>query len=70
MPVGLQLSLIWRILFIVISVKFSYEMLGANLLCNDGGSGFVYEKKDRPLQPDVHSVFSSTSAATFIFAEK
>lgn len=49
---------------------FSYEMLGASLLYNDGGIGFVYETKDRPLQPDVHSAVSSASAATFIFAEK
>jgi hypothetical protein len=57
-------------LFIVISVKFSYEMVGASLLYNDGSIGFVYETKDRPLQIDVYSVVLSARAATPIFAEK
>jgi len=56
-------------LFIVISVKFSYEMVGASLLY-DGRIGFVYETKDRFLHTDVYSIASSASAATFIFAEK
>jgi hypothetical protein len=47
-PVGLQLLLIWRTLFIVISVKFSHKMVEASLLYNNGGSGFVYEKKTDP----------------------
>jgi len=69
-PVGLLLLLVWRMLFIVLSVKFSYEMVGASILYNDGGIGCVYETKDRPLRPDVHSIVSSACAATFIFAEK
>jgi hypothetical protein len=50
--------------------KVSYEMVGTSLLYNDGDIGFVCETKDRPLQPDLHSLVSFTSAATFIFAEK
>lgn len=69
-PVGLELLFVWRMLFIVILVKFSYEMVGVSILYIDGGIGCVYETKARPLQPDVHSVVSSACVATFIFAEK